>query len=61
MPSIFIAWMIKSAVLRYGGPRWYRKTLPFFLGMILGQYISGGMWIIIDGFTGMTDNYLFFW
>jgi len=61
MPSIFIAWMIKSAVLRYGGPRWYRKTLPFFLGMILGQYISGGMWIIIDGFTGMTGNYLFFW
>lgn len=61
MPSIFYAWIVKVMVLRYGGPKWYRKTRPFFLGMILGQYLSGGLWIVIDGFTGMRGNYLFFW
>lgn len=61
MISIFIAWAIKSAVLKYGGPKWYRKSLPFFLGMILGQYVSGGSWIVLDALTGNTENYLFFW
>jgi hypothetical protein len=61
MPSIFYAWVVKVTVLRYGGAKWYRKTKPFFLGMILGQYVSGGMWILIDGFTGMQGNHLFFW
>jgi len=61
MVSIFIAWATKSAVLKYGGAKWYRRTLPFFLGMILGQYVSGGSWIVIDALTGTTGNYLFFW
>jgi hypothetical protein len=61
MPSIFIAWAIKSVVLHYGGVVLYRKTRPFFLGLILGHYVAGGLWIVIDGFTGMTANYLFYW
>jgi hypothetical protein len=52
MPSIFLAWAIKVL---------YRKTRPFFLGLILGHYVAGGLWIVIDGFTGMTANYLFYW
>ena len=61
MPSIFYAWVIKVTVLRYGGPKLYRRTRPFFLGMILGQYLSGGLWVLIDGLTGMQGNYLFYW
>ncbi len=61
MPSIFLAWAIKSVVLHYGGVVLYRKTRPFFLGLILGHYVAGGLWIVIDGFTGMTANYLFYW
>ena len=61
MPSIFLAWAIKSVVLHYGGVVLYRKTRPFFLALILGHYVAGGLWIVIDGFTGMTANHLFYW
>jgi len=57
--SIFIAWAIKSLVLRYGGAELYKRTRFFFLGLILGQYTVSGVWIIIDLFTGKEGNSLF--
>ena len=57
--SIFLAWLVKIIVLRYGGPKMFRALRPFFLGMVLGQFVSAGIWTIIDGFTGMTDNMIF--
>ena len=54
--SIFIAWLVKTAVLKYAGPSGYRATRWFFLGMILGQFVVGGFWLVVDGFTGMTGN-----
>ena len=33
--SIFLAWLTKSLILRYGGPLVYRKMVPFFLGLVL--------------------------
>ena len=38
------------------GPPGYRSTRWFFLGMILGQFVVSGFWLVIDGFTGMTGN-----
>ena len=61
IPAIFVAWAIKSAMLHYGGVRLYRAAKPLFLGLILGQYMSGGIWILIDRLTGMQANYLFYW
>ena len=54
--NIFLAWLVKSTVLKYMGPPGYRSTRWFFLGMILGQFVVGGFWLVIDGFTGMTGN-----
>ena len=57
--SIFLAWLVKIGVLHYGGPRMFRALRPFFLGLVLGQFVSVGAWTVIDAFTGMTDNMIF--
>jgi hypothetical protein len=57
--NMFIAWGIKVLVLKYGGVRLYLKTRPFFMGMILGYFTPGGFYLIIDHFTGMTWNVIF--
>ena len=57
--SVFLAWLIKSIILRYGGPALFKSAQPFFLGMILGQFAVAGLWLIIDYFTGMTDNNIY--
>ena len=54
--SIFLAWVFKVLVLKYAGPSGYRSTRWFFLGMVLGQFVAGGFWLVVDGFTGMTGN-----
>ena len=45
--SIFIGWLMKSLLLRHGGLRVYRNARPFFLGLILGEYTMGGIWLIV--------------
>jgi hypothetical protein len=44
---LLIAWMIKMLLLRYGGLRAYRNSLPFFLGVIMGECVLGSLWMIV--------------
>ena len=54
--SIFIAWLLKTAILKYSGPAGFRQTRPFFLGLVLGHTAIGGVWLLIDACTGMNGN-----
>jgi len=45
--SIFIGWAVKSPILRYGGMQGYRRLLPFFLGLILGDCLNAIIWTIV--------------
>ena len=56
--SVFLAWLCKFAILKYGGPRLFSACRPFFLGLIAGQFVVAGVWLIIDHFTGMVGNQL---
>jgi hypothetical protein len=58
MPML-IAWTVKSAVLRYGGLRYYRQVLPLFYGLILGESIVGCAWPLI-GLIFRVPSYNFF-
>ena len=57
--SVFLAWLFKSIILKYGGPTLFQRARPFFLGLILGQFAIAGIWLVIDYFTGMTDNNIY--
>lgn len=43
---VFVGWMIKAVVLRYGGLRRYRELIPFFLGLMLGEFFWGSLWTL---------------
>ncbi|MBI2503777.1 MAG: hypothetical protein HYW07_11170 [Candidatus Latescibacteria bacterium] len=57
--SVFLAWTAKSLILKYGGPSLFTRARPFFLGLIIGQFTCAGIWLVIDHFTGMTDNNIY--
>lgn len=56
--SLFLGWLIKAPILRYGGIKTYRVLLPFFLGLILGDCLNAIVWTIIGLFTGSGSGYL---
>lgn len=45
---IFVSWLAKSLILRYGGLTAYRRFLPFFLGLILGEFSVGFFRTLLD-------------
>lgn len=57
--NVFLAWLIKRLVLRYGGASAYRHSQRFFLGLIAGQSLCNGAWLVIDYFTGKVGNPIF--
>lgn len=42
--SVFLSWLIKYLLLKGGGLKLYRKGVPFFLGLMLGQFVTGSLW-----------------
>jgi len=42
--SLMVAWIVKAALLRYVGMRSYRQAMPFFMGLILGEFTVGSFW-----------------
>ena len=55
---LLIAWVVKSLMLRYGGVRTFQSSLPFFYGLILGQFVEGSLLNIWGILTG-TPTYQF--
>ena len=54
--TCFLAWLIKSIVLRYCGLKAYQALRPAFLGLIAGSYTFAAVWLIVDTLTGRTGN-----
>ena len=48
---ILVGWLVKRSILRFSGVPGYRRLRPFFLGLILGEYLMVGFWMIIGYFT----------
>ena len=50
--AIFLAWLAKSLITRYGGAVAYRRALPFFIGLVLGEFTVGSLWGIYGAIKG---------
>jgi hypothetical protein len=46
--AILVASTIKWVIFRHGGARSYRKSVPFFLGLILGDYLMACGWALLS-------------
>lgn len=45
--SMFIGWLIKTLLVRYGGSAMYRKAKPVFLGFIFGEVFAAIFWCAV--------------
>jgi len=46
----FVGWLSKVLVLRYGGPDAYKRWRDYFLGLIFGDMLMGGVWTVVNFF-----------
>jgi len=56
---LFIAWLLKGLTMRYGGLSLYRRFVPFFLGLVLGDCMMGSFWALLSLLLN-TRTYNFF-
>ena len=49
--------IIKLVVMRLGGMRLYRRLIPLFIGVVIGDFFSAGLvWSLIASFGGEGFN-----
>ena len=56
--SIFLGWLAKLLILRFGGGESYRRMMPLFLGLALGDVTMILFWNAIDMWQGRTGHQL---
>lgn len=56
---VFIGWALKVSVLRWGGRRTHMRAVPFFLGLMLGEFAVGTFWSLFGTILG-GPHYSFF-
>ncbi len=56
--SIFLGWLCKVTITKFGGSDSYRKTTPIFLGLALGDVAMMLLWLVVDGFNGRVGHKL---
>lgn len=49
--SFFLGWLFKFVILKSGGFRGFRRCRPFFLGMVIGEALMAGFWILVGLWT----------
>jgi len=55
---LFLAWLCKSVILRYGGRLGFQRSIPFFIGLMLGQFVVGSL-LNIYGIIMQVPTYQF--
>lgn len=53
--AFFISWLIKLIIVRFGGMRAHNGGIPFFLGLVLGDYVAGSIWGLYGPINGLQS------
>ena len=48
-----VAWLCKVTIIKYAGIKGYRTALPFFLGLVLGDYVTSSLWALAGSIFGI--------
>ncbi|MDQ1328136.1 MAG: hypothetical protein QG641_1421 [Candidatus Poribacteria bacterium] len=51
---ILLSFIIKSVILKFGGLKVHSRAIPFFAGLILGEFVIGSIWSIIGSISGLS-------
>jgi Domain of unknown function (DUF6784) len=46
--SIFLGWLAQRIVVRLGGSKLFDRARPFFIGIIFGECLAAGVWLLIN-------------
>ncbi len=57
--AFMVSWLIKLLLVRYGGMRLHAAAAPYFLGLIMGDYVSGSVWAIYGPAMGISTYKIF--
>jgi hypothetical protein len=55
--SCLLGWLIKWALLKYGGHRQFTAWRPFFIGLIVGEAFATVFWLVLKACLGLTEGY----
>ena len=56
--SIFLGWLLKTLIVKYGSVRGLVATTPFFLGLAFGDFFIMVVWLIVDAIHHKHGHYL---
>lgn len=46
--SIFLGWLAKVLIVRFGGSSLFRSAQPFFIGLLVGEAGASALWLVIS-------------
>lgn len=55
--TIFLAWSLKAILLRFFGAAFYRRSRPFFIGLLIGYVFAIALGLVLDAFWFMPQGH----
>jgi hypothetical protein len=46
--SLLVGWLLKTLLLRVGGAKMFYAARPVFIGLIIGETLAAGFWLIVS-------------
>jgi len=50
--SVFLSWLAKWIILKFGGLKMHRQATGFFIGLVLGQFTMASVWGLLGSILG---------